>query len=232
MLRQGTSHLVLATGTDIGKTFLIENICRNFLQKNLPVSAIKPISSGFKDDCSDSDSAKILASLGQKFSVENLDEISPWRFEQAISPHLAAEISGKKIDFFAVKKFCLTKINQAKQLGSCLLIEGAGGVMTPISNDKNFCDLAEELRISTLLVTSNYLGSISHTLCAVAALRAKKIHVEAIVVNEFSAEKKSSITPEQLISTLQGFTNFPVIAMSNFLRTCPESFSSPDSGMF
>ena len=128
MLKQKI-YLVLGIGTDVGKTFLVEKLCRI-----LPSAmAIKPIVSGFRDDDKNSDPAKILIALGQRISQKNLDLISPWRFEKAVSPHLAG-----KINFLAVKKFCLKKIFEAKSQNQFLFIEAAGGVMTPIIKKKTF----------------------------------------------------------------------------------------------
>lgn len=194
------AYLVCGIGTDVGKTFLVENLCRV-----LPnAMAIKPVVSGFRDDDKNSDLAKILAALGQKISKKNLDLISPWRFEKAVSPHLAG-----KINFSAVKKFCLEKISEAKKQNQFLFIEAAGGVMTPITNQKTFLDLAAELKIPLLLVSANYLGAISHTLCAIEALKNRKILVEKIIVNADSP-------PFQ--TTLKNFTKVEVISLEKFLN--------------
>jgi dethiobiotin synthetase len=206
MLKQKI-YLVLGIGTDVGKTFLVENLCRI-----LPnVMAIKPIVSGSCDDDKNSDPAKILTALGQKISQKNLDLISPWRFEKAISPHLAG-----KINFSAVRKFCLTKIFEAKSRDQFLFIEAAGGVMTPITAKKTFLDLAVELQVPILLVSANYLGSISHTLCAIEALRNRKISVEKIIINEDLPLLKK---PSQTISSIvQNFTKIETISLQKFLN--------------
>ncbi len=195
MLR-GKIYLVLGIGTDIGKTHLVENFCKILRQKKISVSAIKPVVSGFAENDQTSDPARILTALGLEISQKNLDSISPWRFAKAASPHVAG-----KINFSEIKNFCLEKILQARALDQFLFVEAAGGVMTPITEDKTFLDLASELEIPTLLVSANYLGSISHTLCAVEALRSKKIFVEKIVVNESC---QSYLKPELLSSDIWG----------------------------
>lgn len=205
-------YFISAVGTDIGKTFLVENLCRNLSG----VAAIKPIASGFRDDDSNSDSAKILAALRLKNSAENLDLISPWRFAEAASPHFAATNSGTEINFAAVKNFCVEKISAAKKSGNFLFIEGAGGVMTPINAQYTFLDLAAELKIPTLLLTANYLGAISHTLCAVEALRARHIAIAKIIVNEelpLIQQYSQDIT-----ETLKNMSAVPVVSLQNFLK--------------
>ncbi len=205
-------YFVAAVGTDIGKTFLVENLCRIIPNSQ----AIKPISSGFGDDDLNSDSARILAALGLEVSRNNLDLISPWRFEEAASPHFAAKNCGQEISFEAVKNFCFAKIAALKNSDQILFIEGAGGVMTPLTDDKTFLDLAAELQIPTILVTANYLGAISHTLCAVAALRSRQIPIANIIINEeLPVIQKST---NDITQTLENMSLIPVLSLQKFFK--------------
>lgn len=199
-------YLVLGIGTDIGKTFLVENLCRNLSG----AKAVKPIASGFRDDDQNSDSAKILSALKLEISQKNIEAITPWRFEKAVSPHFAGEIN-----FSEVKNFCLEKISEAKKQNHFLFIEAAGGVMTPINNEKTFLDLAAELQIPALLVSANYLGSISHTLCAVEALKVKKILLEKIIINEHGSVAQNDIF--EVAKTIQNFSKIETVLLKNFL---------------
>lgn len=215
-------YFIVGIGTDIGKTFLVENLCRNFPS----AMAIKPIISGFKNDDENSDSAKILSvinnsqiSLKSPFErlrmTSKLDDVSPWRFEEAVSPHFAAKNSGTEINFSDVKNFCQEKISLAKTNNQFLFIEAAGGVMTPINDEKTFLDLAAELKIPTLLVSANYLGSISHTLCAVTALKSRNVAIEKIIINEdLPTRLPPSLSPNQ---TIENFTKIEVISLKNLL---------------
>lgn len=178
-------YFIVGTGTDVGKTFFVEKICTKLQKEKMLFNAIKPIISGFCDDDLQSDSAKILRILRKNITKKNLDEISPWRFKAAISPNLAARQESKEIDFLQVVNFCKEKISEAEKLNQFLFIEAAGGVMTPITDDKTFLDLIVELQLSVLLVSANYLGSISHSLCAVEALKNKGILPEMILVNDY-----------------------------------------------
>jgi len=201
------SYLILGIGTDIGKTFLVEKLC----QKYSAASAIKPIASGCSDDDKNSDTAKILTALGEKITKKNLDEISPWRFTKPVSPHFAG-----KINFSEVVKFCRKKIAIAKKENKFLFIEAAGGVMTPINSEKTFLDLAVSLKIPVILVSANYLGAISHTLSAVAALKAKKVALKKIIINEnFPSRTKT----KDLISTTQNFCGVQCVPLKQFLKS-------------
>ncbi len=205
MILKKKSYLILGINTEVGKTFLMEKLCRIF-----PHSlAVKPVVSGIHDDDKNSDSAKILAAFGKKISKKNLDKISPWRFAKPVSPHFAG-----KIDFSELKNFCRKNIAAAKKQNCHIFIEAAGGVMTPLTDQKTFLDLAAELKIPVLLVSSNYLGSISQTLCAVVALKSRKIAVEKIIISEISPSKTSM---KDLIKTIKNFSKIDAISMKDFL---------------
>ncbi len=207
-------YFVAAVGTDIGKTFFVEKICQLLRKNNCAVSVIKPIASGFIQDDENSDTARVLTALDLEISKKNLDSVSPWRFSQPVSPHFAAKNSNEKIDFLALRNFCLEKISIPKNADQFLFIEGAGGVMTPINEDKTFLDLLEEVQIPTLFLTANYLGSISHTLCAIEALKLRKIPVEKIIINEGAPSNDKSLPP--IIETIQNFSAIDTVSLKDF----------------
>ena len=199
------SYIILAVGTDIGKTFLVENLCK----KNSNFYAIKPVITGFNGDGT-SDSERILNALGLQINKNNLDKISPWRFKKPISPNFLANISQDEII-----EFCLKNIEKAKKDKKILLIESAGGVMTPINNNFTFLDLANALKIPILLVTSNYLGSISHTLCCLESIKNKNLKISKIIVNEHQI---MPIKTSKFIDCLNNFCDDKIISMKNFIK--------------
>jgi dethiobiotin synthetase len=199
------SYIVLAVGTDIGKTFLVENLCK----KNSKYNAIKPIITGFIND-NNSDSARILNALNIKINKSNLDKISPWRFKKAVSPNFVSNISKNEII-----DFCIKNIKNSKKNQQTLLIEGAGGVMTPINKNFTFLDLAQDLQLPILLVTSNYLGAISHTLCCLEAIKNKNLKISKIIVNE---HQLMPIKTLKFIDCLNNFCNYEIVSMKAFIK--------------
>jgi dethiobiotin synthetase len=114
---------ITSTGTDIGKTFVLIDICQKLMAEGKKVAAIKPIISGFKDQDPNSDSAKILQVLGLDLTSQNLNNISPYRFSAPLAPNAAAALENKNINFDDLIQFCQKHINQAQQNNSYLLIE-------------------------------------------------------------------------------------------------------------
>ncbi len=198
---------ITATGTDIGKTFSLEKICRQLIQDGKKVMAIKPVISGFQDDDINSDSAKILKILSLDLTQNNLDQISPYRFSAPLSPNIAAALENKEINFFELIKFCQNKIYEAQKNNHHLFIEGAGGIMTPIDNHRTFADLIVQLKIPAILVVGNYLGTISHTLTAIKTMQAYNIEIAEIIFNC----KDNKINAEENLRTLRNFTDITII---------------------
>ena len=141
------------------------------------MQAIKPVITGWQCDAPEvSDTGKIIKSLGFDVTNTHIERVSPWRFCDPSAPNVAARIEGKTVVYEEVFAFC--NKNRIAVPNSILLIEGAGGVMSPITEDKTCIDLIRDLNMNVILVVGSYLGAISHILTALEVLRgARKIHI-------------------------------------------------------
>jgi dethiobiotin synthetase len=172
---------VTATGTDVGKTFVMAGLIRHFRAAGRPVEAIKPIVSGFDPAALQaSDPGVLLAALGRPVTIEEIERIAPWRFTAPLSPDLAAAREGRAIGFDELLDFS----RRPAKTGSILLIEGVGGVMVPLDNKHTVLDWMKALHIPVLVVTGSYLGTISHTLTALHVLAQRNLDIAAVVVSE------------------------------------------------
>ena len=171
---------VTATGTEIGKTWVSCAILRALRGQGTPPRALKPVMSGFDPaDLAASDAGALLAALGAEISADSVAAIAPWRFAAPLSPDAAAAREGRSVDVEALIAFCRVAMTEPGPL----LIEGVGGAMVPLDTASTVRDWISALGIPALLVTGAYLGTISHTLCAVEALRARHVPIAAIAVN-------------------------------------------------
>ena len=92
-----------------------------------------------------------------------------------------------------------------------LLIEGIGGVMVPLDDKRTVLDWMAELNIPVVLVTGSYLGSLSHTLTGLDALRRRDLNIKALVVNE---TPDATVPMVETLSTLNRFAaSIPIVAM-------------------
>src|SRR5947209_6393162 len=129
---------ITGVGTGIGKTLVTTILCHQLTRAGQRVAALKPIVSGFSPDDPHSDPALILRSLGRSPTPEAIGAIAPWRFAATLSPHRAARQEGRSIDLDEVVAFCRAR---DRTDGEFLMVEGAGGVMSPIDPRTTCLDL-------------------------------------------------------------------------------------------
>jgi dethiobiotin synthetase len=177
-----SAYFVTATGTDIGKTFVMRGLIHALRMRGRNVAALKPVMSGFEPaEAAGSDAGLLLAALGRPVTPEAIDEISPWRFAAPLAPDMAAAREGRTLDIRELIKFCGNAIAANRHV---LLIEGAGGVMSPVNADHVMLDWMTALRLPLILVAGSYLGTISHTLTALDVIARRGLKVTALVISE------------------------------------------------
>jgi dethiobiotin synthetase len=209
---------ITATGTDLGKTLLVSKLIAKLKSLNCKIDAIKPIASGYHIDDHNSDSYKIYQQLyndeKNEERQEKLNKITPWHFKEPVSPHFAAKINNQNLEFELINRFCQERIKLARKEQSYLLIEGAGGIMTPINYQYSFLDLAIKLNINNIILIGNYLGSISHSLTAINSIINSGLKIHTIIINDFRPNitnySDSQINNEELIATIKSFYNLPM----------------------
>ncbi|WP_417493041.1 dethiobiotin synthase [Maricaulis sp.] len=155
------------TGTDIGKTHVLCALLTARRAAGKTTRVLKPVASGFDPDAlSATDTIRLLRANEQVLDAQAVHAMTPWRFKAAISPDMAARLENRELRLSAVVNWCLDHLDPAGPT----LIEGAGGVMSPIAEDGLNLDLIRELDARPVMIAGNYLGTISHTLTALRAL--------------------------------------------------------------
>lgn len=219
------SYFVTATGTDIGKSFVTAGLLRLAMGKGAALSALKPVSSGFdRTQPETSDAGILLAALGKAINIASLDAISPWRYTAPLAPDLAARQEGKIIPYSDVARFCRGYLRK----NSSSLIEGAGGLMSPLAEGHTCLDLAQDLSLPLLLITGSYLGAISHCLTAIEAAKSRRCEIAAILVNQspdsdlllFFNHLRSFTGPLPLLSLSRPAKAEQWITLASHLRLC------------
>ena len=199
---------VTATGTGIGKSFITAALVRQAKARQLNVTAYKPLMSGFDPlNPHMSDTGVLLRSMDLAITPKNIERISPWRYAAPLAPPMAAHLENTAVDFDAVVAYSRYGMSGPEDL---VILEGVGGVMSPISHNKTVLDWIDPLHISTILITGSYLGSISHTLTALAVLQQRTISVAAIIINEST---ESNVSLEQTAEGLKPFTTTDILTV-------------------
>ena len=189
------AHFITSTGTGIGKTLTTALLLRQLAAAGRPARAIKPVLSGFdRQSAAESDAGILLSAMGLPITTKAIAEIAPWRFAAPLSVDMAAAREGRSVDFNALVAWC-----RAQQGDDKRLIEGAGGVMAPLDDRHVMRDWIAALDIPALLVTGSYLGTLSHSLTALVALREHGIRVAAAIV---AATPGSTVSVEETAEVL------------------------------
>ncbi len=174
---------VTGAHTDVGKTYVACAMLRAARAKGLSVAALKPAVSGIDEaDWAQSDPGRLLAAMGWPLTLAELDAIAPLRFTAPLSPPMAARREGVDLRISTLTDFC--RAGLAASTADLMLVEGAGGVMSPMAEDGTGLDLMAALGLPSVVVGGSYLGAISHTLTAIETLRARGLPIAAVVVSQ------------------------------------------------
>ena len=197
---------ITGSGTDVGKTFVVLRLIEQLRATGHRVAALKPVATGFDPGNPDSsDAGLILRALGQPPTPAALEGINPWRYPDPLSPDHAAARTGQCVDFAHLVEFC-----EQPREASITLIEGIGGVMTPIDDTRTVLDWITALGDPALLVVGSYLGSLSHSLTAAGMLRTRGVELRGIVVSE---SLHQPVPLGETVTTLERLIRLPVIAL-------------------
>ncbi len=159
-LPSGSSTVLFVTGTDtgVGKTVFTVALTRHLLQAGLEVAALKPFCSGGR-----SDAHAVHQTLGGELS---LDEINPWHFRPSLAPGLAARTHPNPPGW----KDAIRHIRLVARRHQITLVEGAGGLLSPLTVDGDATQLIRGLGATPIVVCPNRLGAIGQTRLVLAAL--------------------------------------------------------------
>ncbi len=149
---------VTGTDTGVGKTVFAASLSRYLRSKGISVAALKPICSGGRNDA-----RALLTALDGALT---LDEINPWHFRAAIAPLLAAQREKRRATLTQVVNHALT----IQKKFPALIIEGAGGLLSPLGENFDSRDLIVAFRAIPIVVCPNRLGAINQVLLTLEAL--------------------------------------------------------------
>jgi dethiobiotin synthetase len=154
---------VTGTGTAVGKTVVAGVMARSLAAAGNRVAVFKPAVSGIEEG-GEPDHALLRRAAD---SDQSDDEIAPYRYRPAVSPHLGAEQAGERIDPARVRDAALEAAAGADRL----VCEGVGGLLVPLTLGYLVRDLARELELPLAIAALPGLGTINHTLLTIEAAR-------------------------------------------------------------
>jgi dethiobiotin synthetase len=189
----GSGLFVTGTDTDVGKTAvavaIVRGLMRGGFQSGLRVGVYKPVASGMPPSgAAGSDMARLWEAAGRPLSME---AVCPQRFEAAISPPHSALAEGRRIDDTLLR----SGFDAWRNASDIVIVEGAGGLFSPLGETTLNADLARDLDLPLVVVDAARLGAIGRTLAVVRAARAEGLHVAAVVLSQIEPAGNSHDDP-------------------------------------
>jgi len=209
---------VFITGTDtgVGKTVVSAAVLCALKSAGVDAVYMKPVQTGCRVQgkrliAPDLELVCSLAGINPSEKEQQL--MAPYRFRQACSPHLVAALLRRNIS--------LSKIMEAfaglKSRHEFVIVEGAGGILTPLAQQYSMLNLMKALALPIIVVARPGLGTINHTLLTLRELRRAKLNILGIVINYAEKNRKTVIEKDNL-KTIERLGDTRIIAELPFMR--------------
>ncbi|MBJ8505410.1 ATP-dependent dethiobiotin synthetase BioD [Acinetobacter seifertii] len=174
----GQIYFVSGIDTEIGKTYATGFLAKLWTEQGKKVITQKLIQTGNADISEDIEKHREI--MGQGWFQEDHDKLTmPEIFSYPASPHLATRLDNREIDFQKIENATQTLAERFE----IVLLEGAGGLMVPLTTSLLTIDYVAQHQFPVILVTSGRLGSINHTLLSLEALKSRGLKLKALVYN-------------------------------------------------
>jgi dethiobiotin synthetase len=199
---------VTGTNTEVGKTYAAALIARSMCASGHKVGVYKPAASGCGDSPDGLISGDAVALFNAAGQPGTLHDVCPQLFAAPLAPHLAAQAEGKEID----RDLLLAGIEVWADRCEVVLVEGAGGLLSPLGDDLYVADIALALGYPLVVVAANELGVINQTLQTLLAAKHYRdgLPVAAVVLNDCRWEK-DDVSVASNMRQLQLHCDVPVL---------------------
>ncbi len=177
--------------TNVGKSYATGYIAAQWNREGIRTITQKLIQTGNEGVSEDIELHRRIMGCGL-LEEDRSGLTMPEIFTYPCSPHLASEIDGRDIDFHKIR----TATETLSENYDAVLLEGAGGLMVPLTRDMLTIDYVSEMNYPLILVTSGRLGSINHTLLSLEAVKSRGISLKMLVFNGYSKENDSVISDD------------------------------------
>lgn len=205
------SYFITGTDTGVGKTSVTAALAVCIKKLGVNVGVMKPIATGIpqKSGFKSSDASVLSQTCGVDDSE---DLVNPVFMPLPASPYDVGKILDLKVD----REIIFEKFEKLKNKHEMLLVEGIGGIMTPLSRDYFVADMIKGMGLETIIVTRSTLGTLNHTMMTVRTCHDYKIPIKGIIVNNY--DEKGGMAEKNSPSTIYEITNVPILGILPFVR--------------
>lgn len=190
-----------ATGTDVGKTYVSARLVKRMRDQGINCEYFKPVMSGTCESKLN-DCEYVQQISGAPVHVS-------YRFEPAVSPHLAAKLADVRIE----KEKIAEDFERISRNTFAVVVEGAGGIFTPLGENLTQPDIIKMLGLEVIIVANAGLGTINATVLTVEYARSCGIGIQGIILNRYDkdnavhADNKTQIEKYANVKILECFKN-------------------------
>lgn len=176
------SLFITGTDTDVGKTYVTAGLAVTLRKMGIDVGIMKPFAAGTPQKKGyKSEDVEILARAAQVLDPENL--MNPQFFKMAASPYTAA----KKLKVKVKLNQAMSSFKKLSKMHEMLLVEGMGGIMTPILKNYFVINMIKNMGLPAVIVTRTKIGTVNHTIMTCKMCKEFKIPIKGIIINDFES---------------------------------------------
>ncbi|TAJ77950.1 MAG: dethiobiotin synthase [Gallionellaceae bacterium] len=175
------SYFITGTDTGVGKTLVSCALLQALAAQDKRVVGFKPVAAGCDDEDHNEDALQLRAASNILVSY---GQINPYCFAHPVAPHIAARNSGVCIELSRILATYRELAGQADEV----VVEGAGGFLVPLNENKDSADLAVELGLPVILVVGMRLGCLNHALLTLRVIADYGLECAGWVANVLDAD--------------------------------------------
>ena len=204
------SLFITGTDTDVGKTYITSGLAITLRKMGIDIGIMKPFAAGTAQKKGyKSEDVEILCKSAQIHDAENL--VNPQFFPIPASPYTAL----KKLKIKPKIPLVLSSFKKLSDIHEMMLVEGMGGILTPILKDYYVTNLIKDMKIPAIIVTRSKVGTVNHTLMTVKMCEKYKIPIRGIIINNFDGD---GYPINQLKKDLEDLTGVKVLGSIPFIN--------------
>lgn len=205
------SYFITGTDTGVGKTTITAALAACIKKLGIDVGIMKPVATGIpqKSGFKSTDVSFLCHASGVN---DPEDLVNPVFMPLPTSPYDASKILELKFD----RKIIFGNFEKLQKKHKMLLVEGIGGIMTPLSKDYFVADMIKNMGLETIIVTRSTLGTLNHTMMTVKTCHDYKIQIKGIIINNY--DEKGDPAEKNAPSTMHEITNVPILGVIPFVK--------------
>ena len=202
---------ITGTDTGVGKTVITACLLSLFRKYSLDAGVMKPIETGVRPGQKIPSDAELL--IQTSGVADSLSEVSPVRLKTPASPYQASLVENRSIDV----KTILQQYRILATKHEYMLVEGVGGILTPITAKYKVIDLARDLGLPVIVVSRFTLGALNHTLLTVNTAQEAGLEIRGIIFNQITPAKKTAVEKSQP-DLIRKLSTVPVLGECPFIK--------------